>query len=125
EIRKYMGPKSVFKMMVYHRYSWKVLWILLVYGKGQFWNLDQLIARYSEAQTGCPVTYTYTKESVKELLKHFKIRKVQVEHIFPYRISDYINYNYVKTWYFRWMPDSVFKWLERKLGWHLCVEATL
>jgi len=112
-------------MMVYHRYSWKVLWILLVYGKGQFWKLDELIPRYSEAQTGCPVTYTYTKESVNELLKNSKIIKLQVEHIFPYRISDYINYNYVKTWYFRWMPDSVFKWLERRFGWHMCVEATV
>ncbi|AMM40507.1 type 12 methyltransferase [Candidatus Desulfofervidus auxilii] len=125
EIRKYMGLNSVFKMMVYHRYSWKVLWILLVYGKGQFWKLDELIARYSEAQTGCPVTYTYTKESVKELLKHFKIIKVQVEHIFPYRISDYINYNYVKAWYFRWMPKRMFRWMEKNWGWHLCVTAKL
>ena len=33
------------KIMVYNRWSWKVLWILFVYGKGQFWKLDRLIAR--------------------------------------------------------------------------------
>jgi hypothetical protein len=27
--------------MVYNRWSWKVLWILFVYGKGQFWKIDR------------------------------------------------------------------------------------
>ena len=45
--------------MVYNRWSWKVIWILARYGKGQFWKLDKLIADNSEAQNGCPVTYVY------------------------------------------------------------------
>lgn len=125
EIRKYMGPQSVFKMMVYHRRSWKVLWILMNYGKGAFWRLNKLIAGHSEAQTGCPVTYTYTKKSVKDLLKRFKIVEMKVDHIFPYRIPDYVQYRYKKAWYFRWLPARAFQWLEQHLGWHLCVEAKL
>ena len=125
EIKKYMGPESVLKLMVYNRNSYKVLWILFAFAKLRFWELDKWIAKYSEAQTGCPITYTYTKKSIKKLLKGFKIRKIQVEHIFPYHIPDYVNYRYVKEWYFRYMPGFIFKWLERRLGWHLCVEAKL
>ena len=39
QIHNYVGPGSTLKIMVYHRYSWKVLWILLTYGKGQFWRI--------------------------------------------------------------------------------------
>lgn len=115
---------STLKLMVYNRDSWKVLWIVLGYGRGQFWKKDELIARYSEAQTGCPVTYSYTKETIKGLLGDgFNITKSGYEHIFPYKISDYVNYRYVKEWYFRYLPESVFTKLEKKFGWHLCVTA--
>src|SRR5712692_2987408 len=59
QIGRYVKPGSTIKIMVYHRYSWKVLWILLVYGKGRFWRLEKLVAQYSEAQEGCPITYIY------------------------------------------------------------------
>ena len=115
---------SAFKLMVYNRDSWKVLWMILGYGKGQFWKKDELIARYSEAQTGCPVTYSYTKKTIGDLLGDgFKITKSEYEHIFPYKISEYVKFRYIKEWYFRYLPESVFKKLEKKFGWHLCVTA--
>lgn len=124
-LRHYTQPGSTIKIMVYHRRSYKVGWILLTDGKGQFWKLPQLVAKNSEAQTGCPVTYTYTRREGRQLLeKHgFRVRKVEVEHIFPYRISDYIQYRYVKAWYFRWMPNPIFRALEQRFGWHLCITA--
>jgi hypothetical protein len=125
EIRKYMGPQSVLKMMVYHRYSSKVLWILLKYGKGAFWKLDELIARHSEAQTGCPITHTYSRRSVRDLLNGFIVERAAVDHIFPYRVPEYKRYEYRKVWYFAMLPDRVFRWLEKRVGWHLCVQATL
>lgn len=125
EIRKYMGPQSVFKMMVYNRCSWKVFWILAKYGHFAFWDLDALVARYSEAQTGCPVTYSYTGESVRKLLSGFRVTQVFADHIFPYSIPEYKRYEYKKVWYFRWLPAKAFRWLEKKLGWHLCVESIL
>jgi 2-polyprenyl-3-methyl-5-hydroxy-6-metoxy-1,4-benzoquinol methylase len=127
QMRYYAEPGATVKIMVYHRYSWKVLWILLAYGKGQFWRLAELIARHSEAQTGCPVTYTYTRREARQLLESagFKVREMWVDHIFPYRISDYIQYRYVKTWYFRYLPKPVFRWLERCFGWHLCITAEM
>ena len=127
QIRNYVRPGGTVKIMVYHRNSWKMVWILATYGRGQFWRLDELVARYSEAETGCPVTYTYTKRELRQVLARygFEVQRMQIEHIFPYRIADYVQYRCVKEWYFRWVPASLFRALERRLGWHLCVTATV
>jgi 2-polyprenyl-3-methyl-5-hydroxy-6-metoxy-1,4-benzoquinol methylase len=121
QLRQYARPGTTIKIMVYHRHSYKVGWILLTEGRGQFWKLSELVAKSSEAQTGCPVTYTYTRHEGRQLLEShgFLVRKVEVEHIFPYRISDYVQYRYVKEPYFRWMPQPLFRSLERRFGWHL------
>jgi 2-polyprenyl-3-methyl-5-hydroxy-6-metoxy-1,4-benzoquinol methylase len=121
--RNFVHENSEFKVMIYHRRSWKVFWILMTEGKGAFWKLDELVARNSEAQTGCPVTYTYTPASARTLLRGFQIDSMFVDHIFPYRIQDYIKYRYVKNWYFRILPRAVFRGMERRFGWHLCLTA--
>lgn len=123
QIRQYTKPGSTIKIMVYYRYSWKVLWILLTYGKGQFWRINELVAQYSEAQEGCPVTYIYSKQEARELLNGFEIVDMQVDHIFSYYIPDYVQYKYTQVWYFRWMPKPLFRWLEKTFGWHLCITA--
>jgi len=125
QLRQYTRPGTTVKIMVYHRRSYKVAWILLTEAKGQFWKLQDLVAKNSEAQTGCPVTYTYTRREGRELLERhdFRVRDVQVQHIFPYRIPDYVQYRYVKEPYFRWMPQPLFRALERRFGWHLCLTA--
>jgi SAM-dependent methyltransferase len=51
------------------------------------------------------------------------VTDARVEHIFPYRIQDYKEYRYKKIWYFRWLPQPIFKALERAFGWHLCLTA--
>jgi 2-polyprenyl-3-methyl-5-hydroxy-6-metoxy-1,4-benzoquinol methylase len=125
ELRKYVRPGTTVKVMVYHRRSWKVLGILLGEGRGKFWKLGELVAKNSEAQTGCPITYTYSRDEGRELLERhgFRSQKVEVEHIFPYRIADYVHYRYVKEFYFQRMPAPMFRALERRLGWHLCLTA--
>ena len=125
QLQKYSKPETTLKIMVYYRWSWKVLWILFTEGKGQFWKLDRLIANSSEAQTGCPVTYSYSKKSGSEFLGQagFRVTGVFVDHIFPYSIPEYKEYRYRKVWYFRWMPKFLFRALERLAGWHLCLTA--
>jgi 2-polyprenyl-3-methyl-5-hydroxy-6-metoxy-1,4-benzoquinol methylase len=125
QIRSYAGPGSTLKLMVYHRRSFKVLWILLGYGHGRLWRLSELVARHSEAQTGCPVTYTFSRRQARKMVERhgFLVRRVEVEHIFPYRIRDYVQHRYVKCWYFRWMPERLFRRLEKEFGWHLCLTA--
>ena len=125
ELRKYVKPDSTVKIMVYNRWSWKVLWILFGYGKGKFWKLNRLIAEYSEAQTGCPVTYSYSRTAGKQLLEEhgYRTTDAAVDHIFAFEISEYVRYRYKQVWYFRWMPRFLFRALERFFGWHLCLTA--
>ena len=52
-----LKPDGEFRLMLYNRYSWKVFWIYLLTGWQEPWNLSRLVAKYSEAQTGCPVTH--------------------------------------------------------------------
>ncbi|MEE9166836.1 MAG: class I SAM-dependent methyltransferase [Candidatus Neomarinimicrobiota bacterium] len=127
QICHYADSKTTIKIMVYHRYSWKVFWILLTYGRGQFWRLRELVARHSEAQTGCPVTHVFTRLEICDLLSRYgiSVTNAQFDHIFPYRIPDYRNHRYSKLWYFCWMPGPLFRFLERHWGWHLCLTAEL
>lgn len=124
-IRKYAGPETALKLMVYYRYAWKVMAIVLSEGYGQFWKLDELVAHSSEAQSGCPVTYTYTRNSASDWLRRcgFQTTRMAVDHIFPYAIPQYKQYQYVKSWYFRMMPQPLFRALESTMGWHLCIDA--
>lgn len=125
QLGRYLAPGGTLKLMVYHRHSWKVLGILVREAHLKWWDLQQAIARNSEAQTGCPVTYSYTRRSGAELARHgdVTIDEVRVDHIFPYRVSDYVQYRYVRTPFFRWMPSALFRVLEKRFGWHLLVSA--
>jgi len=125
QMGRYAALGATVKIMVYHRHSWKVLWIVLGYGKGQFWRTSELVARHSEAQTGCPITYTYSRREAARLLESrgFRVLQVSVDHIFPYRIPDYVQYRYVRAWPWSWMPQPLFRWMERRFGWHLCLTA--
>ena len=127
QLKAYTRPGTTMKIMVYHRRSYKVAWILLAEGRGQFWKLPDLVAKNSEAQTGCPVTYTYSRSEGRKFLElhGFHVTDVRVEHIFPYRIRDYVEYRYVKKLYFRWLPQGLFRALERQVGWHLLLTAEM
>jgi|SRR5690242_2748890 len=120
-----LKPNGEFRLMLYARHSWKVLWIHARYAWREPWNWKNLIARYSEAEIGSPVSHVYSRSEARALLHGFEIVSMTKDHIFPYRIRDYVKYRYVKIWYFRWMPNSWFRWLERRLGWHLLIVGRL
>ena len=87
--------------MVYNRWSWKVLWILFVYGKGQFWKLNRLIAQYSEAQTGCPRDLQLLAPQLQEAASRPRLRRYEVDHVFrTASLTTYIT-GTKKVWYFR------------------------
>ena len=125
QMRRLIAPNGTLKLMVYHRRSWKVFWILVKQEHGRFWNADERIAKHAEAQLGCPVASTYTRREGRELVEHagFHVQDVRVDHVFPYRVDDYVKYRYVKEPYFRVMPAPVFRSFERAFGWHLLVTA--
>lgn len=123
--RFFVGPQSTLKLMVYHRWSSKVFGILVREARGAFWRLNEAVARHSEAQTGCPVTYTYTRRSMRQWLEAsgFAVEEIFADHIFPYRIPEYVEYRYVKAFPFNTLPAPAMRALEHRLGWHLCATA--
>jgi 2-polyprenyl-3-methyl-5-hydroxy-6-metoxy-1,4-benzoquinol methylase len=125
EMRALTAPGGTLKLMIYYRRSWKVFWIVAAQGHGRFWKTDELVAEHSEAQTGSPVTFAYTRREARELVENsgFRVEDLQVDHVFPYRIRDYVQYRYVKEPYFRWMPEPLFGAFERRFGWHLLIDA--
>jgi len=112
EIKKYMNENSVLKIMLYAKNSWKNYMI-----EG---GLDQ-----PEAQYGCPIANTYTKEEVIELLDGFEVLSIDQDHIFPYQIEPYKRGEYIKQPWFESMSPDMFRVLEENLGWHLLITAKL
>jgi 2-polyprenyl-3-methyl-5-hydroxy-6-metoxy-1,4-benzoquinol methylase len=111
------------RMMLYAKWSWKVLAIVARHGKGAFWRTSELVSRYSEAQVGCPVTFAYSRPELTRLLDAYVVKEAWKDHIFPYEIDRYVNYEYRRTWYFKWMPAQLFRWMEHRLGWHWLIVA--
>ena len=111
EIKKYMNKDSTLKIMLYASESWKNYMIEAGY--------DQ-----PEAQYGCPIANTYTKDEVKELLTGFDVT-IEQNHIFPYQIEPYKRGEFVKQPWFEAMPDEIFEVLKKNLGWHLLITAKL
>ena len=111
EITKVLKPDGELRVMLYSKYSTKNLMILL--------GLSQ-----PEAQSGCPIAYTYSKKSVKKTLgPGFRITAITKDHIFPYRIKDYIEYRYVRRFPWNVVPKPFFRLLEKMLGWHVLIKA--
>ena len=125
QMRRLTAPGGTLKLMVYHRRSWKVFWILASQEQGRFWNAEERIAKHAEAQIGCPVAFTYTRGEGRDLVERagFRVREVKADHVFPYRVRDYVEYRYVKEPYFRVMPAPLFRRFERTFGWHLLITA--
>ena len=111
EIKKYMNKDSTLKIMLYASESWKNYMIEAGY--------DQ-----PEAQYGCPIANTYTKDEVRKLLDGFDVT-IEQYHIFPYQIEPYKRGEFVKQPWFEAMPDEIFEVLKKNLGWHLLITAKL
>jgi SAM-dependent methyltransferase len=109
--RKLIAPGGELRIMLYARNSWKDIMI----GAG----LDQ-----PEAQSGCPIAFTYTPNEVHDLLDgQFKATSISNDHIFPYVIEKYVQYEYEVQPWFKAMPEGMFRALEKTLGWHLLIKA--
>ena len=111
-VKYFMEPESEFRLMLYSKYSWKRLMILL--------GLDQ-----PEAQSGCPIAKCYSFGGIRKLLKDYHICGIRKEHIFPFKIDSYKRYQYEIVPWFKWMPSKCFTYLERQFGWHTLIRCKL
>ncbi len=123
--RKFLKPDGELRIMVYSKVSYKLFFLMRETGMWDFSKIDSLIAKYSEAQTGCPITYTYTKKTVGDLLKNFRLLEVKKAHIFPYKINEYVKKVYEKEDCWLHVTAAAFSQLEDELGWHLLVRAKI
>ncbi|MHC4697822.1 MAG: class I SAM-dependent methyltransferase [Planctomycetota bacterium] len=122
--RRVLKPSGELRVMLYNSRSYKVLWAWLKYGlTGRGWDWRKAIEYYSEAQTGCPVTYTYNDREVRDLVQPLDVVSITNDHIFPYVIAEYVRYRYRRVWYFRMLPGPVVRRLERAFGWHKLIVA--
>jgi SAM-dependent methyltransferase len=113
EIRKYLDAASELRLMVYAKNSWKHIMIDA--------GFDQ-----PEAQSGCPVAFTYTDNEVREeLLRGFEMVSIEQDHIFPFAVDKYVKHEYEIVPWFAAMPRDMFRALERSLGWHKLIVARL
>lgn len=125
QIRQFMDERSELRLMVYSRVSYKLFWIMRDEGVWDLSRLDELVARNSEAQTGCPVTYTYTPDGVRRLLDGFEVTSIEKAHIFTWDIEHYKKYEYVKDPAWAGVSEGELAELEKELGWHTLVCARL
>lgn len=112
QVQQYLGPESEFRLMLYAKNSWKNIMIEA--------GLDQ-----PEAQSGCPIAFTYTHEDVRALLKDYEILELRQDHIFPFVVEKYVRYEYEKQPWFKTMPTEMFRALETKLGWHTLIRCRI
>jgi len=111
QIAKVIKADGTLKCMLYAKNSWKNAMIEA--------GLDQ-----PEAQSGCPIAFTYTHDEVRELLGGlFTVTEIHQAHIFPYVIDKYVKYEYERQPWFKAMPQEVFDALERSFGWHTLITA--
>jgi SAM-dependent methyltransferase len=105
-VKKILAPDGEFRLMMYSKNSWKNYMIEA--------GMDQ-----PEAQSGCPVAYTYTRSELTDLLSDFDVYEITKDHIFPYVVEKYVKYEYELQPWFKAMPKELFRTLETSLGWHM------
>ena len=125
EMKKYMSAEAELRLMVYSRISYKLFWIMHEENVWDMGRMDELVARNSEAQTGCPVTYTYTFDEVRELLSGFDIFMMDKAHIFTWDIEAYRRHEYKKDPAWAGVTDQQLASWAKELGWHTLVHARL
>lgn len=111
-VKKFLGPQSEFRVMLYAKNSWKNA--MIEHG------FDQ-----PEAQSGCPFAYTYTESEVRDLMPGFDVFEFKQDHIFPYIVEKYVKYEYEFQPWFKAMPKEMFRALEQSFGWHGLIKARL
>lgn len=113
QARQLISPDGELRIMLYARDSWKDAMIEA--------GFDQ-----PEAQSGCPIAFTYTHDEVRNLLRDsgFVATDIRQDHIFPYVVEKYLKYEYEVQPWFAAMPREMFRALERRFGWHMLITAS-
>jgi ubiquinone/menaquinone biosynthesis C-methylase UbiE len=108
---KFCNPNGELRIMLYAKNSWKAAMIDA--------KFDQ-----PEAQSGCPIAFAFDYSDCEQLLNGlFNIREVSQDHIFPFVVDKYKNYEYELLPWFKEMPKDIFDALCKNFGWHMLIKA--
>ena len=124
-IRSLLKPKGELRIMLYSKISYKMFWAMHTMNDWDMNRCGDIIRHHAEAQSGCPVAYTYSFTDVRKLLEGFQILEMKKDHIFTWDIPHYINHEYVRDAAWGNVSDEDMAELERELGWHTLVKAKL
>lgn len=125
EIKKILKVGGTLKIMMYSKISWKLFWVMKETGIWDLSKLDFLMSKFSEAQVGSPVTYTYTFDELTDLVgPDFKVQELYKDHIFRFDVAKYRKgiYEIDESW--KNVSEPMFRAFERELGWHTMLTAT-
>jgi len=126
KIPKYLKQDGEVRCMLYSRFSYKLFWLMRDYNAWDFSSADSLIQNYSEAQSGCPVTYTYTFDEIKELVSpSLSVQNIWKDHIFIWDIPSYKENIFIPDTPFKDLDPVYLKKMEKELGWHTMFIAKL
>jgi ubiquinone/menaquinone biosynthesis C-methylase UbiE len=116
---KYLKEDGELRCMLYSRFSYKLFWLMNTMDNWKLNNTDELIQNYSEAQSGCPVTYTYTFDEIEDLVgPWFKVNKIWKDHIFMWDIESYKKNIFKRDTAFEGVSDEFLTKMKKELGWH-------
>ena len=110
DIYEHLVPGGECRAMIYHSESWKAAMIAA--------GIDQ-----PEAQSGCPIANTYTRQQAHDLFRRFSSVTTKVCHIFRWQIEPYLRGEFTPQPWFAAMPPDVFAAAEASLGWHMLIVA--
>lgn len=125
-MRRYVEPtQGEIRIMVYSKVSYKLFFLMKETDDWDFAKADHIIAKYSEAQTGSPVTHSYTFSQIRKMMANaqFDVVELTKDHIFPWKIDKYVNYEYELEDCWKNVTSEDFREFERELGWHTLVVA--
>ena len=119
QIPQFLAPSGEVRCMLYSRFSYKLFWLMDMYDSWKFSDVDSLVQNYSEAQSGCPVTYTFTFDEVKKILEpELEVVNIWKDHIFIWNIEKYKQNIFEPDAPFKDVNPAYLRAMEKELGWH-------
>ena len=112
------------RIMLYSKISYKLFWAMHENNRWNMAAMDDTIREFAEAQTGCPIAYTYTFDQIRELLAPwYEVTDIHKDHIFKWDVEKYTRYEYEIDDAWKGVSPENFRALEKELGWHTLVKA--
>ena len=118
-IPNFLNDNGEFRCMLYSKFSYKLFWVMHETKSWKLKGSEELIQYYSEAQTGCPITHTYTFDEIQNLISpNMAITNIWKDHVFIWDIDSYKKNLFVVDKAFENVDEPFLGALKSELGWH-------